>query len=58
MHRLGIPGSSGLMYVPQDRVKVPLVAYDQNMALVEALEALEGVDTVFHNMDHDTHTFY
>ncbi len=56
MDSLHIPGTSGLIYIPQEHVKVPAPfageedQYALNLALIEELEDCDDVDEVFHNM--------
>lgn len=49
---LSILGSSQLMYLPKERVKVVTDEdFHRNIQLIEGFEQLDDVDVVFHNMD-------
>ncbi len=50
MADLQVPGTAGSMYLPHAQLKVPPSDYERNVALIEALEEMEEVDQVFHNM--------
>lgn len=51
MEKLGIPGTSGQMHIPQETVEMRRKEdYEANCALIEAFETLDDVDTVYHNM--------
>ncbi len=54
MEKLGIQGSSGQMYLPQEEVAVRSEEdREANEALIQAFEALDDVDAVYHNMKRD-----
>jgi transcriptional/translational regulatory protein YebC/TACO1 len=51
VEELKIPGTMSLAYIPKEVVEVEDPNhYDSNITLIESLESLDDVDTVFHNM--------
>jgi transcriptional/translational regulatory protein YebC/TACO1 len=51
VEELKIPGTMSLAYIPNEVMELEDAAhYDANIALIESLENLDDVDTVFHNM--------
>ena len=50
LHKLGILGTTNLMYLPKDTVTVNEDNYQLNLQAIEELNELEDVDAVYHNM--------
>lgn len=50
-HHLNIEGVTSLVYLPQERVKVSEEDREKNLQVIEDLEKLDDVDSIFHNME-------
>lgn len=48
---LKLQGTTSIAYLPKDLVDVTDEQYQQNMEIVELLENVDAVETVFHNMN-------
>lgn len=53
LHSNNIDGTTSLVYVPIDMVKVKDEQFHLNTLLVEKFEEIDDVDIVFHNMTHN-----